>query len=117
MVQTGYAGNGKEVLILDNNTTDPVEAGDLVTVNSAGQAIKTANGDLLLGMAETVKDGKVTVKHRGIMTAPAADDDIEYGVTFLSVEGENAVAEAARGRMAAVIAQDTENGTVTFYLF
>ncbi len=105
-----FEGFGEGILTFA--AQEDVQAGDLVRITGDGSVIKAEEGDLITGIARTVRGGFAGVQVCGYASL-AADAGVATGWQTLVCDGENGVKMDAGGRQVLVVSiQGTQAGVI-----
>ncbi|MBQ7202863.1 MAG: hypothetical protein IJS03_02465 [Eubacterium sp.] len=109
---------GYETKCLTFETGETITAGELVTVNSLGQAVKTSNGGNFVGVCIAVRNGYASVQVEGYVELPYSGSAPSVGLATL-VSDSNANIKAGGENDVVyykVLKRDTTNKIVGFIL-
>ncbi|MFA9382097.1 MAG: hypothetical protein ACERKO_13660 [Acetanaerobacterium sp.] len=94
---------------------EDVQAGDLVSVSDSGTVEKAADGDLITGVARTVRGGFAGVQVSGYASV-AADGEVAVGWQTLVCDGENGMRPAGEGGGRQLLVVEIGSGTAGILL-
>ena len=97
-------------------TNGTVNCGDTVKMY-ANDTVKTcADGDQIIGVVKSVRNGYATVQVTGTVTMGYTGNAPTVGLRMIDADGSNGASIAANGRTVLVLSVDTTAGTFTAIL-
>ena len=93
-----------------------VNSGDLVTMHSNDTVKACANGDSIVGVARSVRNGYASVQITGVVTIKYVTNAPGLGIRPMEAHASDEAVISQTGRRLLVVSQDQANGVFTAIL-